>query len=486
MMKITTFLTLALLPAALQAQQGPAVQKIATATALSTERIGIITSVRELPDGRLLVNDVQRRRLLLMDSTMKVVGAVLDSTSSNANFYGTQQGILVPFRGDTTFFVDPVAYAMLVIDPQGRVVRVRSIWRVQDMRFFGGFSEQAPAGDAKGRVIYRNNAQPAPPKVRPPAGVPYIPTEPDSAFIVAMHLETRKLDTLAVIHTPKIDQRIRQMGTGGFMIDRVVNPLPLTDEWAVLPDGTLAIVRGREYRIDYLHPDGTKTSSPRIPFDWQRLTDEDKQRLIDSTKTAQQKMMQSQYVSSMIRWVNQYNRNYPKNFTVPEGFTLQPGFPKDWILPPGVKFPADYIYACAPGTDMMTAMSTMGPGGRPSCYPAPVSFSSGMVPQQPTIRPVLVASPLDLPDYRPPFPQGSVRADADGNLWVRTNPMKPTPGGPVFDVISPTGELFTRLQLPPGYNIVGFGKGRVVYLVTRDMQGLHLARVRLKDGRDAT
>ena len=90
-------------------------------------------------------------------------------------------------------------------------------------------------------------------------------------------------------------------------------------------------------------------------------------------------------------------------------------------------------------------------------------------------------SPLDLPDYRPPLPTGgAVRADADGNLWIRTIPPKPIPGGTVYDIVSPDGELVNRLQTPPGYTIAGFGKGKIVYLSMRDQSGIHLARVRLK------
>ena len=86
----------------------------------------------------------------------------------------------------------------------------------------------------------------------------------------------------------------------------------------------------------------------------------------------------------------------------------------------------------------------------------------------------------ELPDYRPPLPINAVRADADGNLWVRTVQMKPVPGGAVFDIVNRQGELVDRIQLPPGYNLVGFGKGKIVYLTMRDAKGLHLAKVRLK------
>ena len=79
---ITQLMSLLLLPAALQQIQGPEIQQIATATAVSTERLGVVTAVRELPDGRVLVNDMMRRRLVLMDSSMQVIDVVLDSVSA--------------------------------------------------------------------------------------------------------------------------------------------------------------------------------------------------------------------------------------------------------------------------------------------------------------------------------------------------------------------------------------------------------------------
>jgi hypothetical protein len=89
-------------------------------------------------------------------------------------------------------------------------------------------------------------------------------------------------------------------------------------------------------------------------------------------------------------------------------------------------------------------------------------------------------SASDLPDYRPPFSNGAVRADADGNLFIRPSPTKQTAGGAVYDIVSNDGELTDRLQLPQGYNLVGFGRGKVVYLSMRDANGVHLARVLLR------
>ncbi len=474
---------------------GPPVQRITTASALSTERLGSITGVRELPDGRVLVNDGARRRLLVMDTAMSVVGVVLDSLAEVSNTYGTRAGVLIPFRGDTTLFVDPVSYAIVVLDPAARIARVRSVWRVQDVPWLTnpGGSYGWPGVDARGRVVYRIPAQAERPRAAPPSGVPYFPPEPDSAFVVAVDLDTRMLDTLGTMRIPKSVSTVRRTGEGRFTVDQVINPLPGTDEWAVLPDGAVAFVRGRDYRIDYLNPDGGWTSSPKLPFEWQRLTDEDKQRLVDSVKTAQERTTAAVYVSSMIRWANQYRRPYPPGFTIPAGFVVPPGFSRGWTLPPGLAFPAGYIYACEPGEEARVtpvpgaaaAFPGTPPGGAPpgmpSCIPAPVTLGGGATPPPPAMRQVRVVPASELPDYRPPFAAGgTVRADADGNLWIRTLPARPVPGGPVYDVVSRQGEMVSRMQLPPGYTLVGFGRGKVVYLSMRDASGIHLARVRLR------
>src|SRR5687768_9863753 len=84
-----------------QPAAGPPVRRIATASAVSTEQLGSITSVRELPNGRLLLNDGSRRRLLLMDTTLKTIEVVLDSLAEVEHSYGTRPGTLIPYRGDS-------------------------------------------------------------------------------------------------------------------------------------------------------------------------------------------------------------------------------------------------------------------------------------------------------------------------------------------------------------------------------------------------
>lgn len=526
---------------------GPPIQRIESASALSAEAFGAITGVRELSDGRVLVNDGTRRRLHLMDTTLATTRVVLDSLSEVAHSYGVRAGALIPARGDTTFFVDPAALAVVVLGPDAEMVRVRSVWRAQDVNAFSSTTGALgfPAVDARGRVVYRIPATPAPPAVRPPANVPYFPPQPDSAFLVAVDPDTRRVDTLGVVRIPKVDQRIRQSVDGRFTLESTVNPLPVSDHWAVLPDGTVAIVRSSDYRVEFLQPDGTRRISGRIPYEWQRLSDDARDALVDSTRTALQRAATNDYVSAMIRWTNGYGRPFPPGFEVPEGYVPPPGFARDWILPPGVSFPATYVFACEPGQEppagfsMMAGGGTMvmqggggaiqmqggaapagavqmqagappgavvmqrdgappaaAAGGAPAagtpapgvapagmCVPAPPVMSGGAVPAPPTMRNVAVIAASELPDYRPALmsgAQGAIRADMDGNLWVRTVLPRAIPGGPVYDIVSPEGELTRRIQLPPGYTLVGFGRDGVVYLSMRDPSGVRLARVRLR------
>ena len=72
----------------------------------------------------------------------------------------------------------------------------------------------------------------------------------------------------------------------------------------------------------------------------------------------------------------------------------------------------------------------------------------------------------------------SVRADAEGNLWIR--PTTRVGGQPVYDIVNRRGEIIDRVQLPSFRTIAGFGPG-VVYMAMIDAAGIvHLERARVK------
>jgi hypothetical protein len=109
----------------------------------------------------------------------------------------------------------------------------------------------------------------------------------DSSSIVRFDFATRSLDTAGRFAIPKVRSNVSNVEVNGRSIMRVmqvVNPMPLTDDWAVLSDGTIAVVRGREYRVDFVDVSGHISPGAKIPFDWERMNDDAKTAIIDSTK----------------------------------------------------------------------------------------------------------------------------------------------------------------------------------------------------------
>jgi hypothetical protein len=406
----------------------PPIRPLGAVTATATEKLGLVNNIRPLADGRVYVNDPMGRRVILFDAGLRAFTVVADSLGANGNTYGRVAG-LIPSRADTTLLVDPQSLSMLVLDPAGKVARVMSVPNAQDAMSFAG-ALGGSAMDTEGRLVYRAAPRFEFRGMGPAAGgPPRIPEMPDSAAIFRIDLATRKVDTIAYIKTQKIKMNTTQDENGGVRMVSEINPLPVVDEWALVSDGSVAIVRGRDYHIDWVNADGSRTSSPKIPFEWQRLSDEDKVAFIDSVKAARERMGANAPQIATTAGGNQ-NRNGP---------------------PPGMDAgsPQVMIFRGPPGSD----------GGRPN---AGATGTANVTPQMHFV------APSDLPDYKPVFLNGFVRADLDGNVWIRTIPTKPMAGGPVYDVVNRKGALVDRVQVPVNRSITAFGPGGVVYLTIRD------------------
>jgi len=107
-----------------------------------------------------------------------------------------------------------------------------------------------------------------------------------SATLPRANFDTRIVDSVAHVKIAN-GMRMERTRAGDTMrVHRGFNPVSLVDEWAVLADGSVALVRGHDCHFDWIRPDGTKTSSPKLPFDWKKLSDADKQVLMNSVHTA--------------------------------------------------------------------------------------------------------------------------------------------------------------------------------------------------------
>ena len=439
----SSIIALAVLASVAGAQQVlPPVRPLGPVLSTSAEPLASVSQVRALPGGRVIVHDLTGRRVLLFDSTFKSFTVVADSTSATGNAYGSTLGGLVTFRGDSTLFVDPQSMSMLVIDGNGKIVRTMAAPLPNEVMALIGGPNGTPGFDMQGRLVYRAQQRFAMNSSRGAApGQFQLPTSPESSFVVRVDLKTREVDTAATFRIPKIQMNMtRDENTGSVQVTSTVNPMPWTDDWAMLSDGTVAIVRGQDYRVDLVSPDGKVTAGQKLPFDWQRLTDEDKTAIIDSARIA----IEKQRATMMARMAGSSGAD-SKAASTDTGNAGTRQRPQ------------------ADGGGMVISM-----GGR---------GGAGGMPSGISLPPLNFVSLNEMPDYRPAFRQGASRGDADGNLWIRTSKM--VNGGTVYDVISNKGELKDRILVPPGRVIAGWGPGGVVYMGVVDGTITRLERARV-------
>lgn len=402
-----------------------------------------IFQVRAVANDAVLLNDGLRRQLILLNKGLAFSRIVLDSVSSGER-YGPVVSPLIPALGDSTLFIDRESRALLVIDPSGKVVRTTAA--PTQPRDFAFLAMSRSGIDGNGNLIFRVPALPTTPKRIGDTTSKIVVTEtrpPQTAPVLRANFDTRKSDTVIMVKQVSGVRSVLTMDPSAprselQSVKVFLNPLETIDEWALLSDGSIAVVRGGDYHIDFVRPNGTHESGPKLPFDWKAITDIDKQRIIDSARTA---------MEAVVSAAQSRGGNAAANTAI--AMALQ---------------------------GMVVNMA--GVGAAP-----PTSVPDHKYSAAERAQPLLnyEIGPLkELPDYYPPIRQGAALGDADGALWVLPATSAQSKAGElVYDVINGRGELTHRVRLPVGRSIVGFGRGGVVYLMSKETDGWRLERAAL-------
>ena len=397
------------------AQQLPPIRQLRPVEHASKELLGAVTQVVALPDGRVLVHDLRRRRVVLFDSTLDSFTVIADGTDATSNAYSSRAASLIRYAGDSSLFIDPTALAMTVIDGTGKMGRIMAVPSPQDANRLTGGTNGTPGIDGYGRLVFLGAQK------RVLGAVP----PQDSAPLIAFDLRSRRADTLAKLLRPGGYAPVKvESPEFGALFFAPTAPMPMSDDWAVLADGSVAVVRGQDYHVDWIRPGLKVTATRKLPFAWMHLDDSTKAAFMDSVKAV---------VAAI---------DAERQRQIDAGVT-----PTAIERPPGTPLPI----LSAAESQMKNASVLKAP---PQAF---VSSSS-------------------LPDYAPPFAPGAVSSDMDGNLWVRTSIV--VNGGSIYDVISGMGVLVDRVQVPARRVIAGFGKGGIVYMGVRDGDGVRLEQAR--------
>lgn len=406
-----------------------------------------ILNVREIANGGVLVNDALSRQVVLLDNRLTGIQIVLDSIVDNGrNGYGALPTSMIPYLADSTFFVDRQARALLVIDPNGKVVR--SSAAPVNPREFNNLTASVNRTDHAGNILFR--AVTGTPSRRIGDTTSRIITEesrqPDSTYIIRANFDLRTTDTIARLKQVGGMRSVRTRSPEGQAANMrvIISPIETLDDWATLADGSVAVVRGGDYHVDFLRRDGKWESGAKMPFDWKPISDADKQRIIDSTRAAIEDATNRARESGG----PEAARNAQRDAIIGNLTTL-------------------------PGAAPVTAT-------RLAADAAVARGQANAAAQFPLIPYEFV--PLgEMPSYYPPLRMGFTTGDADGNLWILpTTSAQSKQGELVYDVVSGKGVLIERVRLPVGRLIAGFGRGGVVYLSYRDKDGAwHLERTRV-------
>jgi hypothetical protein len=220
-------------------------------TAAFPEDFGTIQTVRELPDGTLLVADPLGNALYHVDmdeGTRAVIGVEGEGPGEYR-----QPDAVWALPGGSSLLIDLGNGRTATLGPELDFGPTSPI-AMGEPRPGSTLVLALPQGiDAQGRVYTRA------------MGGGFGGELPDSGAILRVDRETRSVDTVASF---KLQDRIQT--TSGGANNRAVSiesvPLSAEDAWGVAPDGSVVVARSSDYQVEWIGPDGTLTRGPATPF----------------------------------------------------------------------------------------------------------------------------------------------------------------------------------------------------------------------------
>lgn len=227
--------------------------RLGQATAIFPDDFGAIQTVRELPDGRILVADPLSKALYAVDmdsGTRTVIGREGEGPEEYR-----QPDAVWPLPGDSTLLVDLGNGRIVALGPNLEFGPTAPL-TVGDFQPGQPLILAIPQGvDGEGNIYARKMG----------GGMGGAPL-PDSAEVLRIDRETRGMETAA---TFKIQDMTQTTSGSANNQNIAISPIPLSteDAWGVAPDGSVILARSGDYHLERIEPDGTVTKGPPIPFD---------------------------------------------------------------------------------------------------------------------------------------------------------------------------------------------------------------------------
>ena len=239
-----------------------------------------ITGFRELPNGKVMVSDIQDKTVQMLDFASGQATKI-GREGQGPGEYALPAGLLAMPNGET-WINDLLGRRFLVVDPAGKPVKTVPLPGTGGGGP-GGFVIGAggTTSDQAGRVYFQ-----APPfNFANPDG-----KSPDSLAILRWDGATggAGIDTVAWVVGPK--GSVNASGGGQIRSVRITmgggKVFTPQEAWGVAADGSIARVQPNPYQVLWYRPASTKAAvvGPAQPYTPLKVSEEDKQAVIESRK----------------------------------------------------------------------------------------------------------------------------------------------------------------------------------------------------------
>ncbi|HSE27813.1 MAG TPA: hypothetical protein VLA95_06250, partial [Gemmatimonadales bacterium] len=256
-------LALALLPGIAAAQAAPT-RTIGKLDAEFAEPFTRVSGVRELRDGRLIVADQRDQTLQRIDLGAGTATPVGRRGSGPNEYAMPVDAFALP--GDSTLVFDPNNQRYLLVGPDAKPAGTFALGDATGLRAVG---RRVKGVDVQGRLYYQGSSVPA------LNGNDGLPREAlDSVPIVRWDRKSGRHDTLGMIKGPEMQLGGSSRGNTRMVMFRQ-QPLAASDDWAVAPDGRVAVARSGKYGLDWI-ANGRRTAGAAVAYTPIRVTKADK------------------------------------------------------------------------------------------------------------------------------------------------------------------------------------------------------------------
>lgn len=254
------------------APQEPPIRDLPKPVREIDDPFSLVIASRELRPGVLVVSDGMEGQVSLVDFA-RGTKSPLGRKGGGPGEYNLAAG-LFRLAGDTLWILDGQGGAARIVsfgpDLKAGTTFIVQLFDQQDTTVVQG----SMFSDTRGRLF--STAV----KFRMGDTGPIIP---DSMDLVWFDPRAKKMvrTLIARVRTPSTGKQDIKRDGGNIKVSTPFPGLLAADAWVAFPDGRIAIVRGANYRVEFILPNGSKPSPTVIPYERYRVTEDDKKAELD-------------------------------------------------------------------------------------------------------------------------------------------------------------------------------------------------------------